>query len=123
MKFRESRDEPQAGKIRIHGNNQPFRVLPAAQLRNRTLNDGESRGERPKQFLAIIGQNDFPRMPLEKIPPQLLLQFLDVPAHRRVVDVQLIAGSPDALMPRRRLEGSQPVEYGKAKFPHKHPIP
>ena len=37
IEFGESRNEPQAGKIRIDGNGQSLRILLAAQLGDRTL--------------------------------------------------------------------------------------
>ncbi|MNC94863.1 hypothetical protein D3C83_118350 [compost metagenome] len=47
---------------------------------------------------------------LEERHAELLLQVLDLPAHRRLREVELLARPGEGQVPRRRLEPHQQVE-------------
>src|SRR5580692_8415782 len=53
VEIRKFWDEPETSEIRIDGDNESFRILIAAQLRYRTLNNGERRGYGTQQRLAV----------------------------------------------------------------------
>jgi len=63
-------------------------------------------GDRSEHYFSSNVQYKFPVMALEELPLQLLLQFLNVPTHRRVGNVQFVTGFLDALVPRGGLKRS-----------------
>jgi hypothetical protein len=63
-------------------------------------------GNRSEHCFSSNVQYNFPVMALEELPPQLLLQFLNVPTHRRVGNVQFVTGLLYALVPRGSLKRS-----------------
>ena len=60
--------------------------------------------------VALGRQVDLAVAAAEQRQAQMLLQRLHLAADRRLGDVQLVRGTADALVARRRLEGAQGIE-------------
>jgi hypothetical protein len=99
----------------------PDRDGPAAPAAEQLLRPGGQVVERPAQdrqvALAGVGEDERAGLAGEEPGAQPVLQVLDLLADGGRRDAQLLGRLGEAGMPRRRLEGAQPVQGGKTP-PH-----
>jgi hypothetical protein len=73
--------------------------------------------ERPaalEQVAPGLGQRDLVRRAVQQLDPELALEQPDLPAHRRLRDVQLVGGAAEALGAR---DGNEVPEPAKVEHP------
>jgi hypothetical protein len=91
------------------------RVKPArpglrAQPVGRAAHGGERLRRRGVELVPGLGQRERAVAALEERHPELVLELLDLAAHRRLGEIELLARLGEGQVARRRLEADQQVQ-------------
>src|SRR5690242_2397692 len=106
----QARDQPQRGKAGRGGDRELARAVGGAQLVGRRLQPLQHVGRNALERLAAFGQSERARAPLEQPDAEMVLERLDLPAHRRLGDEKLLRRLREAERPGSRLEALEERE-------------
>ena len=105
-----TRNEPQ-GRERVRGGDREafFPRLGAQSVRG-GAHGGEDLRRGRVEGPARVGERERAMAPLEELHAELVLQLLDLPAHRRLGQEELLARLGEGQVARRRLEPHEQIQ-------------
>jgi hypothetical protein len=109
----EPRNEPERGKAGGGGDRELAHAGIGLEPVGRALQAVERVGRDPVERLAALGQRQRARPALEQFQAEMVLEPLDLPAHRRLRDEQLLGCLREAQCAGRRLEALEEGEMGQ----------
>jgi hypothetical protein len=106
----EPRDKPQRGERGRSGDRKPFLSRLRAQPVGGGAHGGQDLRRRGIERLPRLRERERPVAALEQLHPELLLQLLDLAAHRRLGEEQFLARLGEGQVARGGLESDQQVQ-------------
>jgi hypothetical protein len=110
---REARDQPEAGEAGRRGDDDGLDALRPRELAGGAVDPRQRLGDRHMQRPAFVRQRQGPVQALEQGHAEPLLECLDLPAHGRLGQGDLLAGAGEAQVARCSLEGHKELERGE----------